>query len=149
MGRLPRVTSFNKDEMVEFSGPPRRDVTMHMYISLLPGNYIIMPACYLAGMEGHFTLTILSNYNVYVKQIWPVSTLPSDDEEMRLVKKQQLIERNTELMKGAKGHIAKLSSKLMGAGGDDEEDPFDINNIKDDDIEVGEVKKGGGLSFND
>jgi hypothetical protein len=147
MGRLPRTKTFIKDEMVEFTGPPKRDVTMHMYVSLLPGHYILMPACYLGGMEGHFTLTLLSNYTVNLRQIWPVSTAPTDEEESRLMRKQQLIDRNLALMKGAKGHLANLSSKLVKGGDEDEEDPFDIKNIKDDDIEADEpLKRGGGLS---
>ncbi|CAM9318942.1 unnamed protein product, partial [Ectocarpus fasciculatus] len=70
-GRLPRIEKFDKDEMVQFTGPPKREMTMHLYASLLPGEYMILPACHLSGMEGHFTLTLLSNYNVNVKQIWP------------------------------------------------------------------------------
>ena len=148
-GRLPRIKKFDKDEIVEFTGSPKREITLHMYVSLLPGDYIIMPACYLSGMEGHFTLSLLSNFNVYLKQIWPESSAVTDEEEMRLIKKQELIERNTQLMKGARGHLSKLSSKLLGGGNNnddnDEENPFDTNNIKDEDIHVKDFSKGAGL----
>lgn len=148
-GRLPRIEKFDKDEMVTFTGPPKREVTMHLYVSLLPGEYMILPACYLSGMEGHFTLTFLSNYAVNVKQIWPASRYVADEDELRLIKKQELIERNTKLMQGAKRGISNLSSKLLGgiAGNDaNEDDPFDISKIKDDDIDVEAPEKGANLS---
>ena len=105
---------------------------------------MILIATYLSGMEGHFTLTVLSNFTAIVKQIWPVSNLVADEDEQRLMKKQQLIERNTKLMEGARGHLSNLSSKLLGgaAAEADPDDPFDISKIKDEDIDVEAPKKG-------
>jgi hypothetical protein len=70
-GLLPRLQTLDRDEVVAYTGAPSKDVNQQIYISLLPGDYILLPACYLAGMEGHFTLSIVANHKIKTCSIWP------------------------------------------------------------------------------
>lgn len=70
-GLLPRLQYLDREEVIAYTGCPSKEVNQQIYISLLPGDYVLLAACYLAGMEGHFTLSIVANHKIKTSSIWP------------------------------------------------------------------------------
>ena len=67
-----RLEKLNKEDIVAFTGPPKKEKLQYLYVnSLSPGLYIVLVACYLAGMEGRFTISLLSNYKTEFNSVWP------------------------------------------------------------------------------
>ncbi len=66
-----RLKSLDRDNVVFYSGEPRRERVQHLYGSLNPGLYIVLIAPYVSGLEGNFTCTLLSNYRASFSSIWP------------------------------------------------------------------------------
>jgi hypothetical protein len=70
-----RLKKFLRDDVVAYSGACRADRTIHLYANLKPGVYVVLAGTYITGMEGNFTLTLLSNYKTNFTQLWPPTWL--------------------------------------------------------------------------
>merc|ERR1712072_90974 len=66
-----RLKALDRDNVVYYSGEPRKERVQHLYGSLNPGLYIVLVAPYVSGLEGNFTCTLLSNYRTSFSSIWP------------------------------------------------------------------------------
>jgi hypothetical protein len=66
-----RLKTLDRDNLVAYTGEPIDERTQHLYASLRPGLYVIIPAIYKAGMEGNYTLTVMSNGRTKFQSIWP------------------------------------------------------------------------------
>ena len=67
-----RLRSITRENVLFYSGFPKAERTQHLYATLMPGLYVILVAPYISGMEGIFTMSLLSNYKLSVSQMWPV-----------------------------------------------------------------------------
>jgi len=81
--RPMRVKEISRDALVAYSGEPVDDRTQHLYTTLRPGLYVIVPAIYKAGMSGNYTLSVLSNTRTKLHSFWPPRWMTSggDAEE--------------------------------------------------------------------
>lgn len=70
-----RIKKFVRDDVVAYSGPCKTERTIHLYANLKPGVYVVLVGTYITGMEGNFTMSLLSNYNANFTQIWPPTWL--------------------------------------------------------------------------
>lgn len=70
-----RLKKFIRDDVVAYSGACRAERTIHLYANLKPGVYVILAGTYITGMEGNFTLSLLSNYKTTFSQVWPPTWL--------------------------------------------------------------------------
>ena len=51
------------------------------YASLNPGVYVLIAGTYMAGMEGAVSISVSSNYNARIEQIWPPVWEPDKEPE--------------------------------------------------------------------
>ena len=66
-----RVKELTKKNVLYSTGLPRKERNLEIYCTLQPGTYVILCATYVAMNEGPFRLSILSNFEVETKQLWP------------------------------------------------------------------------------
>merc|ERR1712216_145188 len=69
--RALRVHELDCNNVMCDTGSPRSDRMLHAYVTLEPGSYVIMLACYMSGMEGPFQLQVMSNHEATLEQLWP------------------------------------------------------------------------------
>ena len=74
MGKAQRVRALTNANVVASSGQPVRKREIQLYATLQPGMYTILVAAYQKGMEGPFTLTLHSNYEVDLNPAVAAST---------------------------------------------------------------------------
>lgn len=120
-----RLESLHKDDIVSYTGPPQKKKVLSLYVnSLDPGLYIILVATSLSGMEGHFTISLLSNYRTDFDSLWPPHWLLNKEEMPTDAAKSRSFA-------GSKGPAAKSKasgSSFFGSkvrtlfGGDDGDD---------------------------
>lgn len=72
-----RVTSLDKDNLVCTLEEPTRDRQTSLYAFLNPGLYIVIIPTYVSGLEGNFSLSLLSNYKCDLTPIWPPKWMTS------------------------------------------------------------------------
>jgi hypothetical protein len=85
-GHIPhRLTSINKDDIIYSTGEPQYEKTLNIYANnILPGDYLVLVAPYINGMEGKFRLTVLSNYRIDSAPIWPPAWMLKDGDIFNL-----------------------------------------------------------------
>mmetsp|Transcript_3801 Transcript_3801/g.8225 ORF Transcript_3801/g.8225 Transcript_3801/m.8225 type:complete len:1376 (+) Transcript_3801:50-4177(+) len=67
-----RLEQLHKEEVLYSSGEPVAERTVNVYGSgLQPGLYVVLVAAYVAGMEGNFKISVLSNHRAEFTPIWP------------------------------------------------------------------------------
>jgi hypothetical protein len=67
-----RLEQLHKEEVLYSSGEPVAERTVNVYGSgLQPGLYVVLVAAYVAGMEGNFKISVLSNHKAEFTPIWP------------------------------------------------------------------------------
>lgn len=69
--RALRVTELTNSNVMACSGDPVRQFEVSCYATLQPGTYTVLMGTFLAGMEGPFTLTLHSNFDGDLRQLWP------------------------------------------------------------------------------
>jgi hypothetical protein len=79
-----RLQSLSKENVVSFSEEPKFERTQHLYATLKPGLFIILIAPYMTGMEGNFTVTLLSNYKTVFEPLWPPKWMIMQDDSNAL-----------------------------------------------------------------
>ena len=123
-----RLKTLNRDNVVFYSGTPKKERTQHLYATMKPGMYVVMVGAYVAGMEGIFSLSILSNYKVDLVQFYPTRWLPDGSKAMDGDDKSVLL---THIIN--KGLTALVGTKSMGNGAAKANDSDD----DDEDLEKG------------
>ncbi|GMI02475.1 hypothetical protein TrVE_jg11966 [Triparma verrucosa] len=111
-GRASRVKSLTKKNVLFSTGPPKRERNQEIYCTLQPGVYVILCGTYVAGMDGPFRISILSNYEVEEEQIWP-PTWRADDPDSFAGKMALKIANK---VGQAADQAAQLSEKAVAAG---------------------------------
>ena len=66
-----RVKSLTRKNVVESTGVCKAERAREIYCTLQPGKYVILVGTYVAEMDGPFKISVLSNYEVELDQIWP------------------------------------------------------------------------------
>ena len=66
-----RLQKLDRDNVVAYTGEPKIERVQNIYTSLKPGLYVILVGAYMMGMEGNFTITVLSNYKSEFTPVWP------------------------------------------------------------------------------
>jgi hypothetical protein len=69
--KAERVRALMNTNVVCHTGAPVRERELRMSTTLEPGHYTLLVAPYATGMEGPFTLTLHSNFNVDMETLWP------------------------------------------------------------------------------
>jgi hypothetical protein len=76
-----RLTSLKKENVVYSTGEPQAMKTQSIYISgIRPGLYMVLVGAYLAGMEGSFNITMVSNYRTEFLPVWPPAWMVKDEK---------------------------------------------------------------------
>jgi hypothetical protein len=130
-----RLKELNKDNIEFRTAEPKADRSVYLYATLKPGFYLIFVPLYLKGMEGHFTLNVMSNYKVGVHPLWPPKWMLREGGK---TKNEKSIDSKMEVAKERIDVMTKwlqgMQSALIGQGNEsDDED--------DDDRAVGESSK--------
>ena len=66
-----RVQELTKENLVISTSEPKAERERVVYANLMPGIYVVIVATYVAGMEGNFTISVLSNYKNDIAPLWP------------------------------------------------------------------------------
>lgn len=133
-----RLQSLKKDNMVSFT-KPTKEKTIHLHETLKPGVYVVVVPTYLSGMEGNFTVSLVSNYRCKFYSIWPPKWMLKDEN----------IGRAHELLDGGAGaakdkidqvgkYFKKASALLFGATSVD-----DSSDEEDEDADKEKNKRDG------
>lgn len=69
--RATRVTELTKDNVVASAGEPRRERQLMIHATLKPRTYTLLIAPYVAGLEGPFRLSVTTNFEFGLEQLWP------------------------------------------------------------------------------
>ena len=78
-GVASRVKELSHDNIIDWTGQPERKAEMSICQEHLPaGVYMIMVGTYVAGLEGPITMSVTSNYDVRVDQVWPPVWAPGE-----------------------------------------------------------------------
>jgi hypothetical protein len=148
-GAIPRrLDKIVKDDIVYSSGESQYEKTINVYANnLLPGKYTVLIAPYLAGMEGKFRLSVLTNYRIDCSPLWPPAWMLRDgdifsaqtDEKLEDQMKRNFV-RGSDVakknMNKAKDLFQKGLRQLLGAN-----NPFEKDD--DDEGEEGSDDSGG------
>lgn len=128
-----RVNKLTKENLVDSTDECLAEPSRHLYTSLNPGLYIVMPATYIAGMENNFKITVLSNHRAEFKSIWPPLWMLKDlqkEQERRI----EMLEKRMSLkmigsaksarkqMNGWSSRLRKGVHALFGGNEDDDDD---------------------------
>ena len=66
------MSKLTRHNVVAHTGPPERHRTCSIYTELQPGNYSVLLGTYMPGMEGPFTLEVITNQSIgEIEQIVP------------------------------------------------------------------------------
>jgi len=72
--RIDRITKLDNQNIVATTGQARYQREVDIYVDRLdPGAYCILVGTFQAEMQGHFTLSLISNHEIQASQIWPPS----------------------------------------------------------------------------
>ena len=66
-----RINELTKENLVICTPEPKAERERVVYANLNPGIYVVIVATYVAGMEGNFTISLLSNYRNEITPLWP------------------------------------------------------------------------------
>ena len=110
-----RLTKLDKENVVFSTGYPRPERTQHLYAKLMPGLYVVFVAAYLQGMEGNFTIKLLSNCRNDFQPLWPAKWMLGGSAEIQ----QSGAE---EKMSEVAGFIQTGLKFLVGDDGDSDDD---------------------------
>ena len=125
-----RVKTINKENVIACLDEPKKDRTQFLYAALKPGLYVVIVPTYVAGTEGNFTISLLSNYRSDFGQLWPPKWM-ADGRMSSEALQQELL--SMVAMKGREGFnkMTKLLSagmgKLAGIEDDDDDDKEDVD----------------------
>ena len=124
-----RLKNLTRENVISYSGEPTMSSTQTMYLSLKPGLYMVLVGVYRTGMEGHFTITMLSNYRADLISVWPPSWMlkvgGKEDAKIDLNKEADSAEAGAVEM-GKK--IMKNFRKLFGSGDAEQDSESDDDN---------------------
>eukprot|EP01039_Chlorochromonas_danica_P003213 gene3212-3519_t len=85
-----RITRLRREDVVASSGEPQELKSQTVFVSgLRPGLYVLLVAAYVAGMEGHFQVTLTSNYRTEFLPIWPPAWMLRESKEKRKEKERE------------------------------------------------------------
>ena len=71
-GIITPVSKLTRHNVVAHTGTPERHRTCSIYTELQPGNYSVLLGTYMPGMEGPFTLEVITNQSIgEIEQIVP------------------------------------------------------------------------------
>jgi hypothetical protein len=125
---LMRLTELNKENIVCRTPEPKAERSVYLYATLKPGLYNIFIPLYLKGMEGHFTLNVMSNYACKVNPLWPPRWMLREGGK---TKNEQELENNVEKAKQSIDVMTRwlqsMQSALLGNGNDSDDDDDDGN----------------------
>jgi hypothetical protein len=67
-----RLEQLEKEDIVASTGSPQKEKILNLYLNTLePGLYLVLVATYLSGMQGNFTVGLLSNHRAEFAALWP------------------------------------------------------------------------------
>ena len=97
--RPMRIKDITRDNLVTYSGEPTDERSQHVYTALKPGLYTILPCVYKAGMEGNYTLSILSNTRTKLYSYWPPRwmTIGGDEDDLTDLDASQLFKMGAKM----------------------------------------------------
>ncbi len=138
-----RLENLTKDDVLYTTGEPKAEKSLTLYITdLAPGLYTVLVGAYIAGMEGCFTISTVTNYRCEFSPVWPPAWMLKDDSKHEPLSAQE--EFQNRMSKGrANAHrgmqqagdfIARGIKSLLGGGDefeDDEDDETSANKSKD------------------
>ena len=110
-----RVKSLTRKNVVESTGVAKAERAREIYCTLQPGKYVILVGTYVAQMDGPFKISILSNYEVELDQIWP-PTWRADQEPDTFAGKMALL--GAKKLTQAAGKVNELGEKAAAAAGE-------------------------------
>jgi len=127
--RIPmRLTKLDKENIVYSSGEPQKEKVLNLYVDAMkPGLYIVMIAAYMSGMEGSFSVNMLSNYRTEFLPIWPPTWMLKGEKMPENEIKNTIANASAK----TQNFISKGLKMLVGAGADN----FDSESDLDDDEE--------------
>lgn len=139
-----RLKTLKKEDVLYSTGEPKAEKTLNLYINDLgPGLYMVLVGAYVAGMEGRFQFSILSNYRCDSTPVWPPAWMLKDEElpgaeagEKGGEKtKRRLMKGGAEAKKGIEsmGIAVRSGIKALFGGGAAEMDDDDDDASKNDD----------------
>jgi hypothetical protein len=137
-----RLSSLKKEDVVYSTGEPKYEKIQNLYINAAdPGLYMVLVGVYIAGMEGHFELSVFSNYRCDCTPIWPPpwmmrDQLSSENEDKVANKtKRRMVAGGKTAQKGIESFGKAMRQGLKALVGQSTED-FD-----DDDDDSGSGAK--------
>jgi len=126
-----RLTSMNKEDIVEQLTEVTAERERSLYSSLKPGLYVVLVGTYVGNMEGKFGVTLSTNYRTSFEALWPPRWVvqPGDksaEDVMRDLARKSAEEAGKSLKELWKS-LVTLRRDLFGSGAaaadaDDEED---------------------------
>ena len=91
--RSVRVTELTMTNVVALSGEPCEERELNVMTHLRPGAYTILCAVYKGGDEGPFTLTVRTNFNAQMSQLWPPQWKKEGKEGPAKTFKEKMMEK--------------------------------------------------------
>lgn len=138
-----RLKTLKKEDVLYSTGEPRADKTQSLYINAMdPGLYMVLVGAYVAGMEGRFVFSILSNYRCDSTGIWPPAWMMRDEvvpgdggnaDKNANQSKRRMMRGGNQARKGIEsmGKAVRSGLKaLLGSGGEEIDDDDDDDGTK-------------------
>jgi len=143
-----RLQKLEREDIVASCSEVAREKVRNLYVTLTPGLYMVLVGTYVGGLEGNFSIKLLSNYRTHFEPLWPPRwMLKSGDKnsedvmkELALAASAEAKKRFTKFANNARKVIRELCGTSGGkkksaggaAGGGEEEDDEDEDEDEDD-----------------
>jgi hypothetical protein len=116
-GRPSRVKELTKKNVLFSTGIPKRERNQEIYCTLQPGMYVILAGTYVAGMDGPFRISILSNYELEQEQMWPPTWRADDPDTFAGKMALKIANKVGQAADQAAAAAAEAKEKMDKAGG--------------------------------
>lgn len=117
-----RLKELNRDNVIMYSGEPRKERVQYLYGSLNPGLYVVLVAAYVSGLEGNFTCTLLSNYRSSFSSFYPPAWMIKKSKTKAEREKEKAAQSLDAKMDDAAKKTRKFIRDLFGSAAADDAD---------------------------
>jgi hypothetical protein len=112
-----RLENISRNDVVAKCDKVTADRVKYLYAALKPGLYTVLISTYVAGLEGTFTVNMISNYRTSFESVWPPRWMMSQEQTsediMRDLAQQTQSELLSKLKKWSRKAL-KISGELFG-----------------------------------
>jgi len=89
----------------------------YLYAALKPGLYQVLISTYVSGLEGTFTVKVISNYRISFESVWPPRWMVAQEQKSEDIMRELAIQAQNEFTNNIKKigkKCLKISRELFG-----------------------------------